>query len=83
METKDIPREIQSLADSWGSPWVARKEIDRFSGGMLHPRTMANLDALKKGPPRFVVGGSVGYQVADLVEWIAERFRTVRPTKGE
>ena len=77
MPNKEIPKEVLSLAEAWGSPWVARKEIGRFSGGLLRPRTMANLDALKKGPPKFMVGGAVGYQVADLMAWISERFRIV------
>lgn len=68
-----------SLAEAWGAPLVMRRDIGRFSGGALHPRTMANRDALGTGiPGRIVIGGKVGYPVAAVVKYLedlAERRR--------
>ena len=67
------PIDFQSLAAKWPSEFVAREKVAEFSGGILHPRTMANLDALGKGPRRFRVGGKVAYFVKDLCNWLASR----------
>lgn len=61
------------LAKSWPAPIVSRTEIARFSGGLLTPRTMANLDSLSEGPPRIRVGRKIAYPVDSLVAWIKSR----------
>lgn len=52
-----------------GGPYVPRGQVGVFSGGILHPRTMANLDCLGLGPPRVWHGKKVFYPVDGLVEW--------------
>ena len=37
--------DFTDMAKAWGCPWVARRELKRFSGGILDPRYAANLDA--------------------------------------
>lgn len=69
------PFNFQALAEQWGAPVVARKDVGKFSGGVLHPRTMANLDSLGEGPQRFYFGRKVAYPVDALVCWMRERFR--------
>ena len=54
MKKKDIFKE---MAEAWGRPLVPRMNVDEFSGGLLHPRTMANLDSLGEGPKRKVKMG--------------------------
>lgn len=63
------------LAARWASPVVARKEVNRFSGGILNPRTLANLDSLGQGPTgKFQVGPrQIAYPVKDLVTWMRDR----------
>jgi len=65
------------LIQNWSSPLVARHEVSRFSGGLLHPRTLANLDAQPgKGPKgKVTVGKRVAYDVVLLVEWMRERAK--------
>jgi hypothetical protein len=63
----------EKLIASWQSPIVARSEVGRFSGGILHPRTMANLDAKGEGPGKIVVGGKVGYYTEVLARWTEGR----------
>ena len=42
----------------------------------LHPRTLANLDALGRGPAeRVLLGKTVGYPREALLGWLAERLR--------
>lgn len=70
---------LRALAEKWPSPFVSREEVGRFSGGILHPRTMANLDCLGKGPAgRVRVGRKVAYRVDDLVKWLEERSERLK-----
>lgn len=65
---------LKKLASRWPSSIVARGEIRKFSGGLLNPRTLANLDCQGRGPAnRFRVGRKVAYPVSDLVLWMEGR----------
>lgn len=66
------------FAKQWKSPIVLRSNVDIFSGGLLHPRTMANLDSLGQGPcQRIKYGRKVAYPVDVLVEWISKRLVSI------
>ncbi|MGO9373798.1 MAG: hypothetical protein ACLQBD_17040 [Syntrophobacteraceae bacterium] len=63
----------------WGSPYVAREKVGEFSGGILHPRTLANLDSKGLGPKgRIRVGRKVAYDVVELCRWLAARTEDVK-----
>ncbi len=65
---------FQALKDRWPSAFVSRGEIAKFSGGLIHPRTLANLDSQGKGPKgRFAVGRKIGYPVDSVVQWLERR----------
>ncbi len=62
------------LAAAWPAPIVARREVARFSGGVLNPRTLANLDSAGEGPPKIKWGEKmVAYPTKGLVEWMRSR----------
>lgn len=63
------------LAMSWGSPLVARHEVGRFSGGLLNPRTLANLDVKGEVPGKIVIGNRVAYDVELLIKWLRDRCK--------
>jgi hypothetical protein len=66
--------DFSKLIESWGAPFVARESIGKFSGGLVHRRTIANLDAKGKGPAgKFKIGRKVGYPVESVVEWLENR----------
>jgi hypothetical protein len=64
---------LDVLADEWPSPIVARSEIKNFSGGLLHPRTLANLDSLNEGPGKIMIGSRACYSTRKLVAWMKQR----------
>lgn len=70
-----MKRDFSELAEKWQSPIVARKEVGRFSGGLLHPRTMANVDSDPEieGPERIVMGRGVAYFTDSLVDYMNRR----------
>jgi hypothetical protein len=64
---------FDELRKSWSAPIVARSEVARFTGGLLHPRTLANLDAKGEGPPRVYFGRKAAYLRDGLIEWMRGR----------
>jgi len=73
------------LATRWPSPIVARKEVGRFSGGVLNPRSMANLDSLGEGVPgKFQAAPrKIAYPVKELVKWMRDRAAKTKINKEE
>ncbi|MCF8025664.1 MAG: hypothetical protein K9K82_09265 [Desulfobacteraceae bacterium] len=70
----DLHRYFQELAQKWPSSFVARERIGEFSGGLLSPGRMANLDSQGQGPlERVRVGRKVAYPVKPLIQWMLER----------
>ncbi len=67
---------LTELATRWPSAFVARSEVGRFTGGIVSPKSLANLDSLGEGPPRLKVGGRVAYKALDLVEFLKGRCRS-------
>ena len=47
---KQATPNLSDLAEKWPSPYVARNEVKAFSGGILTPKYLANLDSAGKGP---------------------------------
>ena len=41
---------LQSMAERWPSPYVARQEIKQVSGGIISEKYIANLDSQGAGP---------------------------------
>ena len=65
---------IREAANKWPNPFVSRREISNFTGGLLAPRTMANLDCAGEGPNgAFRIGRNIAYPLDSLVEWLIEQ----------
>jgi len=68
--------DLTTLADNWPSPLVARDQhqLDRFSGGLINSRTLANEDCRGTGPQgRIRVGRKVAYPVQSLIAWLKSK----------
>ena len=68
----------EKLASQWGAPFVTRdqRSLDRATGGLLNPRTMANLDSLGKGPAgRLRMGRKIVYPSGSFFEWLVSRLK--------
>jgi len=64
------------LIEKWPSAVVARSQVGQFSGGVLTPKYMANLDSIGVGPERIRIGRKVVYPVHSLVKWLKSRMNT-------
>ena len=67
-------RDFSELAEKWPSPIVAREKLKDFSGGLLNPRTMANIDSRGDGPRMVKLGRKRGYWVDSLIDWMNSRM---------
>ena len=67
----------QKCADRWGSEGVARTEINKFTGGALTAKHLANLDSLGLGPNRIRCGSKVIYPLETLIPWLEVRTETI------
>ena len=66
--------DLKGLADRWPSAWVARTEVDRFTGGIMSEKYLANLDSQSKGPAgRVRVGRKIAYPVTEFIKWLESR----------
>jgi hypothetical protein len=69
---------FSTMAEKWPSPYVARHEVDRFTGGIVNPKYLANLDSQGKGPEgRIRVGRKVAYPVHSFISWLEARSEVV------
>lgn len=66
--------DFQLMVESWdGGPYVPRSLVDKFSGGILNPKTLANLDSQGEGPERVKYGKKIYYPVEKLAQWAQRR----------
>lgn len=74
-KSKEQP-DLSSLAVRWPSSFVAREKVGEFSGGIITPKTMSNLDATGEGPKgRITVGRKIAYPVDELIAWLESRAK--------
>lgn len=64
---KDI---FDQMAEAWQAPGFTRPEAKRFTGGLISPKTLANLHSLGSGPPFMRLRGRPYYQVETFVPWL-------------
>ena len=66
--------DFSSLAEKWPSPFVARQEVEKFTGGIMSVKYLANLDCQGLGPKgRLKVGRKIAYPVCDFISWLEAR----------
>ena len=65
-------------------PVIPRKNIEKFFGGLLTERMMANMAWRGEGPKQIRVGRNVAYETEVLLEWLDSRVKEDKPkTKNE
>jgi len=75
MEQKSL---FRNMAEHWPSSIVARTEIERFTGGLISEKYMANLDSQGKGPEgRVRCGRKICYPVNNFIKWLEDRSQAV------
>lgn len=66
-----------NLAEEMPS-FITRKDISKYLGSYISARYLANLDSMKKGPPRCRIGHKVVYKKEDLISWLEARMQIIK-----
>ena len=83
MDQITVSNLLSSMADKWPSPIVARTEAEKFTGGLISEKYLANLDSAGKGPAgRIRCGRRVAYPVNEFVKWLEARSEII-PERGK
>ena len=83
MDQITVSNLLSSMADKWPSPIVARTEAEKFTGGLISEKYLANLDCAGKGPAgRIRCGRRVAYPVNEFIKWLAARSEVI-PERGK
>ena len=56
-------------------PIISRDHVEKYLGGVISSKTLANLDSEGKGPKRMRVGRKIAYFTEDLLEWLSLRTK--------
>jgi hypothetical protein len=73
---------FSEMAVKWPSAFVARTEAEKFSGGMIKEKYLANLDSAGKGPTgRIRCGRKVVYPVTNFIKWLEDRSEEIPARK--
>ena len=66
------PIDFESLKTAL-PPLISRNHIEKFLGGVISAKTLANLDSEGKGPKRMRIGRKIAYLTEDLLAWLEAR----------
>jgi hypothetical protein len=68
--------DLSSLEEKWPSAFVAREVSKEFTGGLVSPKSLANLDSQGEGPAGAIrCGRKVIYPVKSFIEWLEKRSK--------
>lgn len=71
----DIDRILQNIIDNNPYGFILRPDLREKTGGLLHGRTMANLDSLGRGiKGRFRVGNTTAYPIDSVVQFLKDKI---------
>lgn len=82
MNQISIANLLASMADKWPSSVIARTEVERFTGGIVSEKYLANLDSEGRGPEgRVRIGRKIVYPVGAFIKWLESRSEVVERKK--
>ena len=59
-------------------PIISRDQVEKYLGGVISSKRLANLDSLGEGPPRLRIGRKVAYLTEDLLGWLSSRSSVLK-----
>ena len=70
---------FNELKEKCKSEYVNRKQLWDLTGGIIHPRTVANLDSKGKGIKNaIIVGHKKLYPIDGVIEWLETNSKVIR-----
>lgn len=72
---EDAIRTIKSAAERWPTSFIPRREVPKFTGGLLSSGYLANCDCAGDGPKgAFNIGRQKVYPVDAFCDWLIARI---------
>ena len=66
---------IKDIFKDWKSPCMTRDQLYKVTGGLIHPKTIRNLDSLGKGiDGKFFIGRKVAYPTEEVIKYLEKRL---------
>jgi len=83
MDQKLLKPDFSQIIKNNPAGYILRKDLSKKTGGLLHGRTMANLDSLGQGiPGRIKIGNrKVAYPLQAVVEYLQKMVSVSDDTK--
>jgi hypothetical protein len=79
----DTAREIlQKIDEAWPSPIVLRKNIGKFSCGLVTEKTIAVLDGRGRGMIYTKINGKVAYTKQNVIDWLTSKICDEQKSQG-
>ena len=70
----DVEAVVDAMGENYPHPVIPRKDIPKFTNGMLSYKGQVNLDARGEGPPSFLCGRQRGYDKAAYCRWLKKKI---------
>jgi hypothetical protein len=59
-------------------PIISRDRVEKYLGGVISAKRLANLDSLGEGPPRIRIGRKIAYQTDTFLDWLSRRSEVLK-----
>jgi hypothetical protein len=66
---------LQKIDEAWPSPIVLRKDIAKFSCGLVTIKALAAFDCRGIGIAYSKINGKVTYSKQDVIKWLSSRIK--------
>ncbi len=85
MEQSQNQPDFSQIVKNNPSGFILRKDLSKKTGGLLHGRTMANLDSLGTGiPDRITIGNrKVAYPVESVIKYLQSKVTVHFPETNQ
>ncbi len=65
---------LSHMADKWPSSIVSQQEVEKFTGGLMSSKYLANLSSLGEAPPSYKIGRKRVFPVSSFITWLESRM---------
>jgi hypothetical protein len=80
--TEDASHNIfKKIDEAWPFPIVLRKDIAKFSCGLVTAKTLGTLDYTGKGIRYTLINGKVAYEKQDVLAWLSSKTNNKKSKK--
>jgi len=84
MQNEQTKPDFTQIIKNNPSGYILRTNLSEKTGGLLHGRTMANLDSLGEGiPGKISIGRKVAYPVESVVEYLQSKVTVNLPVVND